>query len=140
MDAFPYNKNYQGLAMKPTHFIMLALLLTVNVCWAYGGGGGGTKACSKPKFGNFTPDPKTEAQAGSEFSFMASKNTYPNTIKVALKGQPVELKVTDKNEAGFLVSGVVPQNLKGSFARVAISAESQGNCPGSDGWLLKIAP
>lgn len=128
--------------MKPTYFLLLALMMiAADASWAYGGGGGGgAKACAKPKFSNFTPESKSEAQAGSEFSFIASKNTYPETIKVTLKGQPVELKVTDKNDAGFLVSGVISLDLKGSFARVAISAESRGSCSGSDGWLLKIAP
>jgi hypothetical protein len=125
--------------MQRTYFWIFALMLVSNIGWAYGGGSS-SKACNKPKFSNFTPAENVAAEAGSNFSFLASKNTYPNSIKVALKDQAIELTITSKNEAGYLVSGQIPATLKGAFARVAISAEGHNNCKGSDGWLLKIAP
>ena len=117
---------------------LLALMLTSSTCWAYGGSSSSTKACAKPKFSDFTPVENAEVAANSPFSFTASKNTYPNSIKVTVKDIPVTIEVTNENEGTFQVTGILPPTLKGAFARIVINAEAQNNCKGSDGWLLKI--
>jgi hypothetical protein len=123
-----------------TYLGLFILLLTVSNCWAYGGGGGGgTKACEKPKFSNFTPTENAQVAPGSAFSFTASKNTYPNTIKVAVKGQTAAVKVDKKNDGTFTVNGKLPASAKGEFARIAITADAQSNCKGSGGWLVKVS-
>lgn len=114
------------------------LMIVTNNSWAYGSSSS-SKACAKPEFTNFVPAENTEVAAGASFSFSASANTFPNTIKVAVKGMPTALKVTPRNEGGFQVSGTLPKSLKGVYARIAITADGQSNCKGSDGWLIKIA-
>jgi hypothetical protein len=76
---------------------------------------------------------------GSAFSFTVSANTYPNTVKVIVKGVPAVTTVTPKTQGGFQVTGTLPASLKGVYARIAISADGQNNCKGEGGWLLKIA-
>lgn len=118
---------------------LIGLMLVSGSCWAYGGGSSSsTKACAKPKFSEFAPTENSEAKAGSSFTFTASKNTYPNTIKVTVKEQPAVVSVTPKNDGSFQVSGKIPTALKGPFARIAISADAQSNCKGSGGWLVKV--
>lgn len=125
---------------KYTFVTLLTLLFSVGNCWAYGGGGaGGTKACEKPKFSNFSPAENAEVAAGSSFSFTASKNTYPNTIKVTVKGQETEVSSNKKADGTFAVSGKLPASAKGGFARIAITADAQSNCKGSGGWLVKVS-
>jgi hypothetical protein len=127
--------------MKITNGLwFIALILISQGVWAYGGGGGSsTKACAKPKFSNFSPAENAEARAGSAFSFSASKNTYANTIKVTVKGQPVNVNISSKNDGTHMVSGRLPDSIKGPYARIAISADAQSNCNGSGGWLVNIA-
>ena len=120
---------------------IFALLIFTGTCWAYGGGSSSSsKSCDKPKFTNFVPAENAEVTAGSAFSFTASKNTYPTTIKVSVKEQAATaVKVDKKNDGTFAVSGKLPATIKGSFARIAITAEAQSNCKGTAGWLVKVA-
>lgn len=113
-------------------------MILASASWAYGSGSS-SKSCTKPVFTHFVPAENTEVTTGSSFSFSASANTLPNTIKVAVKGLPTVLKVTPRNEGGFQVSGTLPDSLKGAYARIAITADGQNNCKGDGGWLLKIA-
>ncbi|MCK9396093.1 MAG: hypothetical protein M0Q44_10940 [Methylobacter sp.] len=115
------------------------LMIVAGSSWAYGSGSSSSKACGKPGFTDFVPAENAEAAVGSSFSFTASANTYPNTIKVNVKGQPAAFKVEPKSQGGFQVSGTLPASLKGVYARIAIAADAQGNCKGEGGWLVKIA-
>lgn len=118
---------------------IFVLMSATGTCWAYGGGSSSSKACEKPKFSNFVPAENAEAAAGSAFSFTASKNTYPTTIKVSVKDQAATIKVDKKSDSTFTVSGKLPASVKGGFARIAISADAQSNCKGTGGWLVKVA-
>lgn len=116
---------------------ILALMIVTSTSWAYGSSSS-SKSCAKPKFTDFTPAANTAVATGSDFSFLASVNTLPDTIKVTVKGLPTSLKVTP-NKGGFQASGTIPISLKGVYARIAITAEGQNKCKGDDGWLVKIA-
>ena len=121
-------------------FWIFVLMLVTSTTWAYGGGGSSsTKACAKPKFTDFVPAENAEVAAGSYFSFTASANTYPSSIKVTIKGLPATIKVTPKTVGTFEVSGSLPTSLKGTYARIAIEADAQSKCNGGGGWLVKIA-
>ncbi|MCX7105330.1 MAG: hypothetical protein NTU70_08640 [Methylococcales bacterium] len=121
-------------------FWIFVLMLVTSTTWAYGGGGSSsTKACAKPKFTDFVPAENAEVAAGSNFSFTASANTYPSSIKVTIKGLPATIKVTPKTVGTFEVSGSLPTSLKGTYARIAIEADAQSKCNGGGGWLVKIA-
>lgn len=121
-------------------FSIFVLMLVTSTTWAYGGGGSSsTKACAKPKFTDFVPAENAEVAAGSNFSFTASANTYPTSIKVTIKGLPATIKVTPKTVGTFEVSGSLPTSLKGTYARIAIEADAQSKCNGGGGWLVKIA-
>lgn len=125
--------------MKQLNYLwFFVLMLVTGTSWAYGSSSS-SKACAKPEFTHFVPAEKTEVAVGSTFSFIASANTFPNSIKVTVKGLPATLKVTPRNEGGFLVSGTIPSSLKSDYARIAISADGQNNCKGDGGWLVKIA-
>lgn len=126
--------------MKLTNCLwVFVLMMVTGACWAYGGGSSSSKSCDKPKFSNFVPAENADVTAGSAFSFTASKNTYPTTIKVSVKEQPATIKVDKKNDGTFAVSGKLPASLKGGFARITISADAQSNCKGAGGWLVKVA-
>ena len=115
-------------------------MLVTSTSWAYGGGSSSSKACAKPKFTDFVPAENSEVAVGSGFSFTASANTHPESIKVTVKGLPATIKVSPKNAgSSFEVSGTLPASLKDTYARIAIDADAQSNCNGGGGWLVKIA-
>lgn len=114
------------------------LMMFTSTSWAYGSSSS-SKACAKPEFTDFVPAENTQVAVGSSFSFTASANTYPNTIKVTVKGLPSAVNVSPKSQGGFQVNGTLPASLKGVYARIAITADGQNNCKGDGGWLLKIA-
>ncbi|MEQ1739998.1 MAG: hypothetical protein ABL884_08825 [Methyloglobulus sp.] len=117
---------------------VFALMMISCACWAYGGGSSSSKSCEKPKFTDFMPAENAEVTAGSSFSFTASKNTFPTTIKVTVKEQAAVIKIDKKNDGTFNVNGNLPATVKGSYARIAITADAQSNCKGAGGWLVKI--
>ncbi len=127
--------------MKKSKYLgMVILMLTTGTVFAYGGGSSSsTKACAKPKFTEFVPAENTEVASGSSFSFTASANTHPESIKVNVKGISANIKVSPQNAgSSFKVTGTLPDSLKDTFARIAIDASAQNNCNGAGGWLIKI--
>ncbi|MGR9115718.1 MAG: hypothetical protein ACU85E_08125 [Gammaproteobacteria bacterium] len=124
--------------MNAIRFFLPFLIMTLPVnAWAYGSSSS-TKSCAKPKFSEFVPADKAEVAAQSEFSFIASANAYPESIKVTVKKLPVTVNVTDKNGA-YLVTGKLPDALSDTYARISISAEGPNRCKGNGGWLVKIS-
>jgi hypothetical protein len=95
------------------------------------------KACTKPKFTEFSPVHLSVVAAQSEFSFKASSLTSPESIKVSVKKQPVEVTINKMNN-GYSVTGQLPASLQNTYARVDIKATGTNKCKANDGWLLKI--
>jgi len=127
--------------MKRDALFTLLLIIVSGTAFAYGGSpSSSVKACSKPKFSQFTPADKSEVTANSSFSFVASAQTNPDSIGVTIKDQHAAITITPKNPAGFDVTGTIPETLKGSFARIKITGEGPNGCKGSDGWLVKVSP
>jgi hypothetical protein len=93
------------------------MIVASNV-WAYGSSSSSKKACNKPKFSEFSPINNAKVAAKSDFSFVASANTNPESIIVMVKDQPVAVTITPKNQ-GYQVKGTLPDTLTGSFARIS---------------------
>ena len=127
--------------MKLKNMLWLAavLIIPANV-WAYGdsaGSGSGTGICKKVNFSEFSPINNAEVAPQSAFSFYASESTFPNSIKVTIKGQSVPVTVVEKQN-GYKVSGKLPDTLRGAFAKINIEARGIAQCEVTDGWLVKV--
>lgn len=120
-----------------TLFCILGLSLFSAQAFAYGSSSS-SKSCTKPVFSEFSPINNAEVAPESTFSFLASSATNPKSIVVDIKKQPAAVAVTPKG-SGYQVSGKLPSGLKGTAARINISAESPSNCKGNDGWLINIS-
>ncbi|MDQ7090500.1 MAG: hypothetical protein Q9M50_07625 [Methylococcales bacterium] len=116
--------------------ILLFFIAFTNQVAAYGTSSS-KKACKKPTFSEFSPPKLTEVKLQSEFSFIASSTTDPKSIKVTVKKQSVAIKVSEKGNK-YLVTGTLPAEIKGAYARVNINATGTNKCKGNNGWLLKI--
>src|SRR5688572_15060021 len=101
----------RGVMMKLQNILLVAavLIIPANV-WAYGdnnSAGSGTGGCKKVNFSEFSPINNAEVAPESDFSFYASGATYPNSIKVTIRGHSVPVTVVEK-QGGFKVSGKLP--------------------------------
>lgn len=120
-------------------WVAAVLVIPVNV-WAYGdntSSGSGSGVCKKVNFSEFSPVNNSVVAPQSEFSFYASESTFPNSIKVTIKGQSVPVTVVQK-QSGYKVSGKLPNSLKGVYAKINIDAKGAAQCEVSDGWLVKV--
>jgi hypothetical protein len=115
---------------------LISTLFTAHIAWGYGSSSS-SKTCEKPGFSQFSPQDKAHLAPAAEFSFIASPNTKPETIKVTAKNIPVTIAVKPVAQ-GYQVSGRLPANLHGTFARISIAAEGANQCKGSGGWLVNV--
>ncbi len=95
------------------------------------------KVCKVPEFYKFDPPNLSEVEPGASFSLISTSNIEPETVKVLAKKIPTEVTLEDK-KTFFTIKGKLPSELKGTYARIQVSADSRANCTGYDGWLLKI--
>jgi uncharacterized membrane protein len=124
--------------MNLTKLIILFICSTISThALAYGSSSSSKKACNKPKFTQFTPIHLAAIKPESEFSFLASALTAPETIVVSVKKQAVSVTINKTNK-GYSITGKLPASLQSTYARIAITATGMNSCKGSDGWLLKI--
>ncbi len=124
--------------MKSSNILLLIVgMASTGQVWAYGGAGGGSKSCTKPKFSQFQPAQNAVVAAEAKFSFLASTGTNPKSIAVTVKGQPVAVTISEKSQ-GFLVEGQLPAGITGDFARINIAADGHNTCHGGDGWLVRV--
>ena len=127
--------------MKLQNVLLVAVALIIpGTVWAYGdnsASGTGTGMCKQVNFSEFSPINNAEVAPHSDFSFFASRATYPNSIKVTIKGQSVPVTVIEK-QGGFKVSGKLPDSLRGGFAKINIDARGVNQCEVTDGWLVKV--
>lgn len=119
----------------------------IDYGWAYEGGpvgGAFSNPCGKVRFFEFTPQQysqdmnNTEVAPESDFSFLASKETFPDSIQVTIGDETVPITVRP-HYAGYHVTGNLPSTVKGPFVRVNIAAQGPYQCERGDGWLLKVA-
>jgi hypothetical protein len=125
--------------MKLQNVLWVAVALMIpGTAWAYGEGGGGSGliACTA-KFSKFTPANNSEVAPKSEFSFFASSSTNPSSIRVIIKDHLVPVTVTSKHD-GLLVTGKLPDAIKGTFAKINLTAKGPNQCEASGGWLVKV--
>jgi len=116
--------------------IAITLVSFGSHVFAYGSSSS-KKACAKPRLTQFTPTHLSTVTAQSEFSFLASMSTNPDSIKVDAKGQPVEIEINKVNK-GYSVTGALPASLQSGYARINIAVTGTNKCKAKDGWLLKI--
>jgi hypothetical protein len=124
--------------MKLRNTLLIATLVMIpGSVWAYGdSSGGGTEGC-KVNFSKYMPANGAEVAPKSDFSVFASGETNPNSIRVTIKGESIPVTVTPKNQ-GFQVAGILPDTLRGTFAKINITAKGPGQCEASYGWLVKV--
>lgn len=126
--------------------VAMAVSSIISNVWAYDASpnSSSTDPCNQVTFSAYTPAPfsmdsnNKEVPPKSEFSFLASKSTSPQSIRVIIKEQKVPVAVTTVSN-GYMVKGKLPDTVKGTYIRVEIFANGPNQCDRADGWLLKVA-
>ena len=138
------------MRLRNTLWMVVAAVVYGNIgeVWAYEGSPSGgmtsSAACRNVTFSAFMPkqfsqeNNNTEVAPKTEFSFLASKETFPKSITVTIKGETVPITVSP-HYSGFQVTGKLPDTIKGTFARINIMAKGPHDTECGDGWLLKVA-
>lgn len=124
--------------MQKSFIFIVSMIISLSA-YGYGGGGSAKKTCDKPKFKKKTPVASSVVSPGSEFSFIASANTKLKSLKVTVKGKPVNVDIDERKNGKLYVVGRLPKSLENEFAKIKIVAASKRKCAVRDGWLLKIA-
>lgn len=118
-------------------FVILLALIAAHDAAAYGSSGSSKKACKPPKFTQFDPPHLSGVGPEAVFSFAASHNTLPDSIRVSVKNQPVDITLTEKHRK-YIITGKLPASVSDGHARINIEATTASQCKGSGGWLLKV--
>ena len=127
---------------------ILLALFTICFCntgWAqatghigHGAGAGGLD-CIKAKMSRNKPENMAIVAPGSTFSFAASGSKSPEHIHVAIKQQPIDVTVEDK-DTFYLVTGKLPEEIKNSVVRISVTLKSKvSRCDFEGGWLVKVS-
>lgn len=113
--------------------VFLALSMTAFNVWSWE-----APACKEPAFKNEKPPKSSVVAPGSEFSFTASPNTIPGSIKAWIEDIEVDLDV--KDHYGYRVTGNLPAELTDAYALIKIRAHSgPKSCYTEKRWLIKIS-
>ena len=116
---------------KPQWALQLILvafsIIFSNLVSAYGGGGTPRPPCKPAKFKRFKPPASSVVEPKSGFSFIASPNTSPSTIKVSVKRIKVKVDVEKQIDGQFRVNGMLPDSLSKTWAKIKIVGETH-NC------------
>lgn len=93
--------------------------------------------CDPPVLKSTKPTSETTVAPGSEFSF-AIVGGKPSTLKVTVKGIPVEVETTKPRYRKFRAKGRLPESLRDEHAKILVKVGTQTGCNLRKGWLVKI--
>jgi len=105
---------------------------------AVGHHGGVIVKCTSPIFFEESPPKDAKVVSFDQFSFTASDNTDPETLKAWINTQPVDISVTPQRSGHYKVEGKLAQPI--TQGRVWIKAQglSQDGCDQLHNWNVYV--
>jgi len=83
---------YMARIVMTRTLVFFGCFLFSGALWAYGGGGGTSTACKKPKFSDFDPPHLAALAPESSFSFVANEHTTVSSLAVRLRKYRFQFK------------------------------------------------
>ena len=127
--------------------ILKSLLLFFALIVSYNASAYNGKAvdeqCKKPRFDHFSlpiykvPE-RIDVAPESEFSFRLSSKVAPETLKLTIKGKPVNYQI-ESNNSFYRITSKIPAEYTGKFVRINATVTAKLECKGRGGWLIKVA-
>lgn len=108
----------------------LCMFLPAATCWALPTGHHGAVLtdCTDPRFFEETPASDAHVNRLERFSFTASDNTEPSSIKVQVNLKPVEITITPKRSGRFQVDARLPEPVVAGRAWIRVMGMSVDGC------------
>lgn len=124
---------------RPFSFRSLALLAltsapAVGFGYATGHHGGLILDCTAPIFFEESPARDAKVAVLEKFSFTASENTDPETLKVWVNTQSVEIKITPQRSGRLTVEGTLPRPIVQGRAWIKVTGVSHDGCDQLHNW------
>lgn len=120
--------------------VSLAVLPLTARGFAVGHHGGIILDCTAPVFFDESPPKDAKVASVDRFSFTASEDTDPETLKVWVNAQPVEITITPQLSGRLTVSGKLPQPITQGKAWIKATGVSHDGCDQLHTWNVYIAP
>lgn len=118
----------------------LTLLVSIpTVTFAYGTGhhGGMILDCTAPEFFEESPSKDAKVAVLDTFSFTASDNTDPATLKVWVNTQPItDIQITPQRSGRLSVNARLPEPVSKGRAWIKVTAVSQDGCDQLHNWYV----
>lgn len=120
------------------HVILLTTLVFAQAVSAETPAEETEKKCIKPKFRDFSPAHKAEVAPETQISFHINRFADPLHIGASAKKISMPVEIVDK-QTFYYVTAKLPKELRDGYARIHVEAKStEGDCVGTDGWLIQI--
>jgi hypothetical protein len=122
----------------------LGILFFISLCgvpaagFAFGVGhhGGIILNCTAPIFFEESPARDARVDVFEKFSFTASDNTDPTTLKAWVNTHPVDIKVTPQRSGRFTVEGRLPQPIVQGKVWIKVTGISNDGCDQLHNWNI----
>lgn len=119
-------------------FLAFALIASTASARGVSHHGGPILHCDPPQFFDESPAKESSAPSFQQFSVTASDNTDPDTVKVWVNNEPVEVKVTGQRSGRYLVEGSLAAPITSGKAWVRVTGDSKDGCDDLYVWTVHI--
>lgn len=114
--------------------IALGLAPTRSFAFVTGHHGGLILDCTAPIFFEESPGKDAKVKALEKFTFTASDNTHPESLKVWVNTVPVDIKITPQRSGRLTVEGSLPQPIAQGRAWIKVTGTSHDGCDQLHTW------
>lgn len=114
--------------------IALGLAPTSSFAFVTGHHGGLILNCTAPIFFEESPGKDAKVKALETFTFTASDNTHPESLKVWVNTVPVDIKITPQRSGRLTVEGSLPQPITQGRAWIKVTGMSHDGCDQLHTW------
>lgn len=124
--------------------LLTLISLTVNVpaahAFAVGHHGGIIINCTPPIFFDEVPARDARVTHLNEFSFVASENADPETLKVWANNEPVKVEISKLMSGRLAVKGSLPETVTSGRVWFKVTGVSDDGCDQLHNWYVHVNP
>jgi hypothetical protein len=124
----------QPLRLGSLAILLGALLPSTGLAFGVGHHGGIILDCTAPIFFEEAPGKDAKVPVFQKFSFTASENTDPSTLKVWVNAKPVPFTVSEQRSGRLSVEAALPEPIAQGRAWIKVTGISHDGCDQLHTW------